>query len=94
MILGAVTLMVPELSSGATEVVSPKTYANPRVFFGILVILHSFGSFRDLGFEAGFGGSWVCVVCVVCGGSDLRSLSRSSTAGGAKTTPEQMCVPL
>ena len=94
MILGAVTLMVPELSSGATEVVFPKTYANPRVSFWHFGHFAYFGSFRDLGFEAGFGGSWVCVVCVVCGGSDLRSLSRSSTAGGAKTTPEQMCVPL
>ena len=57
-------------------------------------IIFTFLFIWSLGFETGFGGSRVCVVCVVCGGSDLRSFSRSATAGGAKTTPEQVCVPL
>ena len=65
MILGAVTLMVPELSSGATEVVSPKTYANPRVFlafWSFCIVLVHFGiwvlkpGLEDLG----------CVWCVWC----------------------------
>ena len=67
----------------------PKTHAKPKVF-----IFLEFYTFPGLESETGFGGSRVCVVSLVCGGSHLRAFPRSSTAGGAKTTPEQVCVTL